>query len=122
MKDGKSEEDLARKDSMEIVNELKQVFVFLLKTTILRICTLGFNHCHGHYSYHKSVFFVYSMLQNKPKEPEGAAGDTEDETGQYFSNVKRIMFPFKIGIITVNDFHAATYAHLNGCLLQSNLL
>ena len=29
MKEGKSEEDLAGKDSMEIVNELKQVFVFL---------------------------------------------------------------------------------------------
>ena len=29
MKEAKSEEDLTRKDSMEIVNELKQVFVFL---------------------------------------------------------------------------------------------
>ena len=34
------------------------------------------------------------MLQNKPKEPEGTSGDTEDESGQYFSDTEKIMFPF----------------------------
>ena len=33
------------------------------------------------------------MLQNKPKEPEDASGDIEDESGQYFSDIE-IMFPF----------------------------
>ena len=41
---------------------------------------------------------MYSMLQNKPKDPEGAAGDTEDETGQYFSYTKNVLFLFQISL------------------------